>query len=34
MIKVGAQEDETFIDRGPRDPKCVEFTRTAPTRVA
>jgi tRNA-dihydrouridine synthase B len=23
--------DHSFVDRGPRDPKCAEFTRTAPT---
>jgi len=34
MIKPGAIEDEMFVDRGPRDPKCVEFTRVAPTRPA
>jgi nifR3 family TIM-barrel protein len=28
-----ASEDGTFEDRGPRDPKCAEFTRTAPTSV-
>ena len=28
-----ASEERAFEDRGPRDPKCAEFTRTAPTSV-
>jgi pentatricopeptide repeat protein len=29
-----SKEAGVFIDRGPRDPKCAEFTQSAPAAIA